>query len=250
MQDPQPDCSACPSSLFTDNATSSVAKLTAHLPDDWRTILSDVLTQPWFEQLARFVDEERNLHEVFPPAEDVFGALKYTPFEKVRVLLLGQDPYHDVGQAHGLCFSVRDGTKLPPSLANIFKELKSDLGVDRPPSGCLTHWAEQGVLLLNAVLTVRAHEANSHKDKGWELFTDVIIRKVNEKPDPVIFVLWGGYAQKKEKLIDVTRHTIIKSAHPSPLSANNGFLGSKPFSKINQTLRARGQAEIDWKVIL
>jgi uracil-DNA glycosylase len=164
------------------------------------------------------------------------------------VLILGQDPYHDIGQAHGLSFSVRPGVRPPPSLANIFKELKSDLGLDVPKSGYLMPWAEQGVLLLNAVLTVRAHEANSHKDKGWEKFTDAIIRKLSEKTDPVIFVLWGGYAQKKEKLIDTATHTTIKSAHPSPLSAFNGFFGSRPFSKINEALRRAGTPAIDWRI--
>lgn len=195
-----------------------------------------------------YVEIERKTGEVFPPASDVFNALAHTPYSQVRVLLLGQDPYHDNGQAHGLCFSVAPGTRPPPSLSNIFKELKNDLGISAPQTGCLTPWARQGILLLNAVLTVRAHQANSHKNKGWETFTDEIIERVNEKIEPVVFVLWGAYAQKKENLIDTRRHAIIKSAHPSPLSAHNGFFGSRPFSKINETLRMFGHREIDWRL--
>jgi uracil-DNA glycosylase len=218
------------------------------IPPSWKDLLADEIRKPYFHHLAQFVAEERSKHEVFPPEGDVYNALKLTPYKNVNVLLLGQDPYHDTGQAHGLCFSVRTGTRFPPSLVNIFKELHSDLGVPVPKTGNLTPWAQQGVLLLNAVLTVRAHEANSHKGKGWEKFTDAVIEKVGQKPDPVVFVLWGGYAQKKEKLIDTKRHTIIKSAHPSPLSAHNGFFGSKPFSKINETLREAGKPEIDWSL--
>ncbi len=227
-----------------ENVAPNVAKCRAVC---WQDLLADELKKPYFEAIKSFVDAERNSGEVYPPESEVFNALKLTPYEKVRVVILGQDPYHDVGQAHGLCFSVRDGVKAPPSLANIFKELKSDLGIDRPPTGNLTPWAEQGVLLLNAVLTVRAHEANSHKGKGWEQFTDAIIQRVSEKKTPVVFVLWGGYAQKKETLIDTSGHIIIKSAHPSPLSAHNGFFGSRPFSKINQALRTAGEIEIDWR---
>jgi uracil-DNA glycosylase len=216
------------------------------LPGGWSQILADELGKHYFHELAAFVADERERHEVFPGVPDVYSALEHTPYDRVNVLILGQDPYHDVGQAHGLCFSVRPGTRPPPSLVNIFKELRDDLGVSTPRSGCLTKWADQGVLLLNAVLTVRAHEPNSHKDRGWEMFTDAIIRKVNQRPDPVVFVLWGGYAQKKQKLIDATRHTIIRSAHPSPLSAHNGFFGSRPFSQINAALRAAGKPEVDW----
>lgn len=217
------------------------------LPAGWKGILGDELEKPYFHELAEFVSAERGRHEVFPPRGDVYSAPAHTPYESVNILLLGQDPYHDVGQAHGLAFSVQPGTRPPPSLVNIFKELRDDIGVAVPKGGgCLTGWADQGVLLLNAVLTVRAHEPNSHKDKGWERFTDAVIRKVNEKADPVVFVLWGGYAQKKEKLIDTARHAVIKSAHPSPLSARNGFFGSKPFSKVNAALRAAGKREVDW----
>jgi uracil-DNA glycosylase len=217
------------------------------IPPGWRHQLDNELNREYFRELARFMDEERRTHQIFPPEQDVYNALEHVPYENVNVLILGQDPYHDIGQAHGLCFSVSDGSPPPPSLVNIFKELKSDLGIAAPANGCLTRWAQQGVLLLNAVLTVRAHEPNSHKGRGWEQFTDAIIRKVSEKHDPVVFVLWGGYAQKKEPLID-GRHTILKSAHPSPLSARNGFFGSRPFSKIDAALRSAGKQEIDWSL--
>jgi uracil-DNA glycosylase len=218
------------------------------IPESWQAVIGNELTKPYFQQLQQFVAEERQNHTVYPPAEDVYNALKLTPYDQVRVLLLGQDPYHDENQAHGLCFSVRPGIKPPPSLVNIFKELQNDLGCRIPNHGYLVKWANQGVLLLNAVLTVRAHQANSHKNKGWEKFTDAVIRAVNAKPDPVVFVLWGGYAQKKLKLISPGRHTVVQSAHPSPLSANNGFFGSRPFSQINATLRAAGKPEIDWQI--
>jgi uracil-DNA glycosylase len=185
---------------------------------------------------------------VFPPIPDVFNALKYTPYEEVKVFLLGQDPYHDDGQAHGLAFSVRPGIQPPPSLVNIFKELKSDVGCRIPNNGYLVPWAQQGVLLLNAVLTVRAHQPNSHKGQGWEQFTDAVIRAVGEKTDPVVFLLWGAYAQKKIDLIDTTRHVILKAPHPSPLSAKRGFFGSRPFSQANAALRASGRGEIDWQI--
>lgn len=219
------------------------------LPASWEHVLAGELEQQYFKKLARFVEDERKAHQVFPAEEDVFAAFKFTPYESVRVLLLGQDPYHDDGQAHGLCFSVRPGITPPPSLANMYKEAVSDLpGFKIPRHGCLTTWATQGVLLLNTVLTVRAHTPNSHKNQGWESFTDAVIKKVNDRPDGVVFVLWGGHAQKKAKLIDAKRHTVIKTAHPSPLSARNGFFGSKPFSTINSALRARGADEIDWRL--
>ena len=218
------------------------------LPESWRAVVGDEVSKPYFAELARFVDGERARHTVYPPEEDVFNALRYTPFDQVKVLLLGQDPYHDEGQAHGLCFSVRPGIKPPPSLANIFTELEHDLGCRRPKNGYLVPWAEQGVLLLNAVLTVRAHAANSHKGRGWERFTDQVIRAVSARAAPVVFVLWGAYAQKKTELIDTTRHAIVQAAHPSPLSARFGFFGSRPFSRINARLRATGQREIDWQL--
>jgi uracil-DNA glycosylase len=217
------------------------------LPEDWQELLTDELEKPYFQQLYNFVLEERQKHTVFPPAKEVFSALRLTPYAKVKVMLLGQDPYHDHNQAHGLCFSVRPGITPPPSLRNIFKELQTDLGCSIPNNGYLVPWAEQGMLLLNAVLTVRAHEPASHANKGWETFTDAIIRKVNDKPTPVVFVLWGNYARKKKALIDTSRHVIIESAHPSPLSAKQ-FMGSRPFSKINDALRGFGEEEINWQL--
>jgi uracil-DNA glycosylase len=217
------------------------------IPESWKEVLADEFTKPYFMQLAAFVDDERSKRTVFPPEDEVFSALEATPYDKVKVLILGQDPYHDVGQAHGMCFSVRPGVAKPPSLVNIFKELHNDLGCKVPNNGYLMPWARQGVLLLNAVLTVRAHEANSHKDRGWEHFTDAVIKAVNEKEDRVVFILWGGYAQKKEKLIDTERHTVLKAAHPSPLSVKK-FLGSKPFSNTNKALRAAKRGEIDWQI--
>jgi uracil-DNA glycosylase len=214
----------------------------------WRPVLITETEKPYWKPLQQFVKDERRKYQVFPPDKEVFAALHLTPYEKVSVLILGQDPYHEVGQAHGLCFSVRPDVAIPPSLQNIYKELHDDLGCKIPNNGCLTPWAEQGVLLLNAVLTVRAHQANSHQGKGWENFTDAIIRAVNDKSDRVVFVLWGAYARKKAPLINTTRHVIIQSAHPSPLSAANGFYGSRPFSKINAALRDAGKPEIDWQI--
>jgi len=216
------------------------------LPKSWRTILAPEFSKPYFTQLCEFVNAERAAHTVFPPEDEVFTALKLTPFEQMKVLLLGQDPYHDDGQAHGLCFSVKPGIKPPPSLVNIFKELKADVGCKIPNHGYLVHWAEQGVLMLNAVLTVRAHEPNSHKDKGWEKFTDAIIEAASARTQPVVFVLWGGYAQKKTGLIDA-RNPILKAAHPSPLSVKK-FMGSKPFSAVNAALAQLGQTPIDWQI--
>src|SRR5579871_730152 len=218
------------------------------LPGDWSEVLAGELEKPYFHKLEAFLAEERATQTVFPPEGDVFNALKLTPYAKVNVLLLGQDPYHDDNQAHGLCFSVRPGIAPPPSLVNMYKELKHDVGFRIPNNGYLVSWAEQGILMLNAVLTVRAHTPNSHKNKGWETFTDAVIRKVNAKHDPVVFILWGGYAQKKLALIDASRHTVIQSAHPSPLSARNGFFGSRPFSATNAALKAAGKPEIDWQI--
>lgn len=218
------------------------------IPLAWQPILAEETAKPYYARLQAFVDAERAAHTVFPPEPDVFNALLLTPFERVSVLLLGQDPYHDDGQAHGLCFSVQPGISTPPSLVNIYKELRDDVGFRIPNNGYLVKWAEQGILMLNAVLTVRAHQPNSHKNKGWETFTDAVIRAVNAKDEPVVFVLWGGYAQKKLKLIDTERHTVIQSAHPSPLSARNGFFGSRPFSQINAALSAAGRPPIDWQI--
>jgi uracil-DNA glycosylase len=218
------------------------------IPESWHEHIDEEFSQPYFQKLAHFVDEERQHYTVFPPEEDVFNAFRYTPYDRVNVLLLGQDPYHDDNQAHGLCFSVRPGIKPPPSLVNMFKELHNDVGFRIPNNGYLVPWAEQGILMMNAVLTVRAHTPNSHKNHGWETFTDTVIRKVSEKPDPVVFVLWGAYAQKKKVLIDTSRHVIVQSAHPSPLSARNGFFGSRPFSAINKALQEAGKPEINWQL--
>jgi uracil-DNA glycosylase len=215
------------------------------LPPSWRSAIGEELEKPYCKELEEFVDAERAKHHVFPPPDDVFNAFKSTPYDAVKVLLLGQDPYHGDGQAHGLAFSVRPGVKPPPSLVNIFKELRNDLGCPIPKGGFLEPWAKQGVMLLNAVLTVRAHQPNSHKGKGWEHFTDEVIRALNRREKPVIFLLWGAYAQKKAKLIDAPAHVIITGAHPSPLSAKK-FFGSKPFSRVNKALEELGEEPLDW----
>ncbi|HEU5344399.1 MAG TPA: uracil-DNA glycosylase [Ktedonobacterales bacterium] len=217
-------------------------------PKSWLRVIGEELDQPYFHELAAFVDAERQRFAVYPPEADVFSALKLTPYAQARVVLLGQDPYHEPGQAHGLCFSVLPGVALPPSLRNIFRELRDDLGCPIPNNGYLISWATQGVLLLNTVLTVRAHAPNSHRGKGWERFTDAIIRSVNEKNHRVVFVLWGAAAQRKVELITSARHVIVRAAHPSPLSARNGFFGSKPFSAINTALAAVGEPEITWQI--
>jgi uracil-DNA glycosylase len=213
---------------------------------DWNPILRGEFDKPYWRDLQQFVTAERQRHTVYPSQPDVFAALHLTPYADTRVLILGQDPYHGRDQAHGLCFSVPAGMAIPPSLANIHRELADDLGVPVPGHGNLEPWARQGVLLLNATLTVRAGQAGSHQGKGWETFTDEVIAAVNAKPEHVVFVLWGSYARKKRSLIDATRHTIIESPHPSPLSAHNGFLGSRPFSRANAALVAHGQRPIDW----
>ncbi|NNE74201.1 MAG: uracil-DNA glycosylase [Acidimicrobiales bacterium] len=215
---------------------------------DWNPLLRDQFDQPYWDELQRFVHGERQQHEVFPPHEQVFAALHLTAHANTKVLILGQDPYHGPGQAHGLCFSVQPGVALPPSLQNIYKELQDDLGYEPPAHGSLTHWAEQGVLLLNAVLTVRARDAASHRNQGWETFTDRIIAVVNDKPETVVFLLWGSYARKKKSLITNPHHAIIESPHPSPLSAHRGFFGSRPFSRANEALVAAGREPIDWRV--
>ncbi len=217
------------------------------LPSDWTSLLADEFSKAYFTTLSDFISEERKQHTIFPPEDEVYTALKLTPFGKVRVLLLGQDPYPTPGHAHGLCFSVRPGVKHPASLRNIFKEMLEDVGCSIPNHGNLEAWAEQGILMLNAVLTVRNGEANSHAGKGWEEFTDAIIRVLNERKEPMVFVLWGNYAQKKAKHIDECKHTVIKSAHPSPLSVKK-FVGSKPFSKINEALVKHGSNPIDWQL--
>lgn len=215
---------------------------------DWNPILRAELDAPYWHELQTFVRAEREHATVYPPPAEVFSALHLTPYAATRVLILGQDPYHGPGQAHGLCFSVRRGVRVPPSLVNIHRELHDDLGLAIPDHGNLEAWARQGVLLLNATLTVRAGQAGSHQGKGWERFTDQVIRAVDAKPEHVVFVLWGGYARKKRALIDADRHTVIESAHPSPLSAHNGFLGSRPFSRANAALVAHGQPPVDWSL--
>lgn len=221
--------------------------MTQMLPESWLPAVGGELDQPYFKELTEFIEKERANGPVYPPRDQVFAALEATPFDKVKVLVLGQDPYHGAGQGHGLCFSVRPGVKTPPSLRNIYKEMKEELGLPVPDNGYLMPWAEQGVLLLNAVLTVREAEANSHKGKGWEKFTDAVIKAVSARPDPVVFVLWGAYAQKKIPLIDEARHVIVKGAHPSPLSAKK-FFGSRPFTQINEAVAAQGHEPIDWRI--
>jgi uracil-DNA glycosylase len=218
------------------------------IPKSWQSVLEPEFSQPYVAKLEAFLETERATQTVFPPESEVFSALELTPFENVRVLIVGQDPYHDDGQAHGVAFSVKPGKKVPPSLVNIYKELETDLGIPRSKTGFLEPWARQGVLLLNTSLTVRAHAAGSHKGQGWEKLTDAIIRVVSSKSEQVVFVLWGGHAGKKLELIDTGKHTVVQSAHPSPLSAHNGFFGSKPFSKINAALLEAGKPEIDWRL--
>ncbi|GLW62740.1 uracil-DNA glycosylase [Actinomadura rubrobrunea] len=218
------------------------------LPDDWRRRLAPLLDDDAMRELGAFVAEEYETRTVYPPREDLFNAFRRCPFDRARVLILGQDPYHGAGQAHGLSFSVREGVRLPPSLRNIFKELAADLGVPVPASGDLTPWAEQGVLLLNAVLTVREGQAGSHAGKGWEEFTDAAIRALNDKTDRVVFVLWGGYARKKAPLVTGAHHVVLEAGHPSPLSAKK-FFGSRPFSAVNKALADAGQPEIRWELV-
>lgn len=221
---------------------------TSGIPESWLNVIGSEFEKPYFQKLSDFVDGERKTEKVFPAEEDVFNALKFTPYDKVRVLLLGQDPYHDDGQAHGLAFSVKEGVKTPPSLANMYKELLTDQpGFTIPKHGHLEKWAEQGVLLLNTVLTVRAHTPASHKAQGWETFTDAVINAVNARPEPVVFLLLGGHAHKKIPLINASKHTIIKAAHPSPLSAK-AFFGSKIFSQTNEALAKLGYAPVDWQL--
>lgn len=214
----------------------------------WDHALSEEIAKPYWNLLQSFVHNEREHHQVYPPHDEVFNALHLTTFDETRVVILGQDPYHGPHQAHGLAFSVRHGVAIPPSLANIFKELNTDLAI--PPSihGCLEHWARQGVLLLNATLTVRAGSAGSHQGKGWETFTDAIIGRLGAQSRPIVFVLWGNYARRKRLLITQTHHIVIESTHPSPFSAHLGFFGSRPFSAINAALEANGSAPIDWQL--
>ncbi len=212
----------------------------------WNQLLQSEFDKEYFIQLTQFVGEEYKTHTIFPPASQIFNAFNLCSLEKTRVVILGQDPYHDINQAHGLCFSVNDGVKIPPSLVNIFKEIQSDCGVMPPASGNLERWAKQGVLLLNATLTVRAHEAGSHQKKGWETFTDSVIKHLANEKENIVFLLWGAYAGKKSVFINPAKHYILKSVHPSPLSAYRGFLGNKHFSRTNAFLKSKGLKEIVW----
>lgn len=216
------------------------------LGNDWDNILKDEFEKPYYLALRQFLKSEYSARRIYPDMNDIFNALKYTSFKDTKVVIIGQDPYHGAGQAHGLCFSVKEGVQFPPSLRNIFKELYSDVGKEIPPHGELTHWAKQGVLLLNAVLTVREGEPTSHSKMGWETFTDRVISELNKKDTPVIFLLWGAYAQKKAQIITNPIHKKLMSVHPSPLSASRGFFGCKHFSKTNQLLKQSGLEPIDW----
>lgn len=218
------------------------------IEESWKSILQDEFNASYFEDLTSFLREEKKKYSVYPPGQLIFSAFNHTPFNRVKIVILGQDPYHGPGQAHGLCFSVPENIPQPPSLVNIFKEIESDLGIPVPASGNLTRWAEQGVLLVNAILTVRANTPTSHQNKGWEKFTDAVIRNLSEKRKNLIFLLWGNYAQAKESLIDSNRHYILKAAHPSPLSAYRGFFGCRHFSKTNEILNDLGLNEIDWRI--
>lgn len=218
------------------------------LKNDWAPLLEDQFRMPYYLELRKFLAEEYRTRTVYPDMYDIYAALHLTGYDDTKVVILGQDPYHGPGQAHGLSFSVKPGVPAPPSLQNIFKELQDDLGCYIPNNGYLVKWAEQGVLLLNTVLTVRAHAANSHRGRGWETFTNRIIELLNEREKPVVFILWGSPAQQKMQLIHTTRHYVIRSPHPSPLSAHRGFFGSRPFSKANRFLRERGMGEIDWQI--
>jgi len=216
------------------------------IEQSWKNILQPEFDKPYFEQLTEFVRNEYKTRLTFPPASLIFNAFDHCPFDKVKVVIIGQDPYHGDGQAHGLCFSVNDGIDFPPSLINIFKEIERDLGKPMPASGNLTRWAEQGVLLLNATLTVQAHMAGSHQNKGWETFTDAVIRELASKRENIVFMLWGSYAQRKGEVISPSKHLVLKSVHPSPLSAYRGFIGCGHFSMANNYLKQKGLSEIDW----
>lgn len=223
--------------------------MTKHiLNNDWEPLLQEEFSKPYYLQLHEFLKKEYSAYTIYPEMHDIFNALHYTPFHQVKAVILGQDPYHGPGQAHGLSFSVQPQVKLPPSLKNIFKELQHDLGCTPPNHGYLVDWTKQGVLLLNTVLTVRKGQAHSHKGKGWEYFTNQVIEQLNNKETPVVYILWGAAAQRKQALIDTDKHYIIKSPHPSPLSAYRGFFDSKPFSRTNAILRETGQEEIEWRL--
>lgn len=212
----------------------------------WQSVLADEFDQEYFQSLTDFVKQEYQSARIYPPGSQIFNAFDFCPFDKVKVVILGQDPYHGAGQAHGLCFSVNPGVTTPPSLINIFKEIKADLGKEFPSDGNLEHWAHQGILLLNATLTVRASDPGSHQNKGWEQFTDAAIRAISESKENIVFMLWGAYAQRKGEIIDRSRHHVLQSPHPSPFSANRGFLGNKHFSQCNNYLASKGISQIEW----
>lgn len=216
--------------------------------DEWLPAIGDEFSKDYYKQLAKFVNWEYRQHTVYPPKDEIFSAFRLTPLSKVKVVILGQDPYHEPNQAHGLCFSVRPGTEIPPSLVNIYKELEDDLGCYIPNNGYLVKWAEQGVLLLNTLLTVRAHAAFSHKGAGWERFTDAVIEALNRENRPIVFLLWGSPAQRKAEMLNNPNHLILKAPHPSPLSAYRGFFGCKHFSKANRFLQEHGETPIDWQI--
>lgn len=218
------------------------------IDESWYQVLKEEFEKDYFRNLKNFLVEEKKKHTIYPPGNQIFAAFDSTPFDKVKVVILGQDPYHGPGQAHGLCFSVNAGVKHPPSLRNIYKEIENDLGIAYPKSGALIPWTKQGVLLINATLTVRAHQAGSHQKKGWEQFTDTIIQKLSEQKSGLVFLLWGSFAISKSNLIDQSKHHILSTVHPSPLSAHRGFFGSKHFSKTNELLSRNGIAPIDWRV--
>ena len=222
--------------------------ITPNIEESWKKVLWDEFQQPYFAELKQFLLEEKRKYTVYPPGPLIFNAFNKTPFDKVKVVLIGQDPYHEPGQAHGLCFSVQDGVPHPKSLINIFKELHEDVGFVIPKSGNLEKWTEQGVFLLNATLTVRAHEAGSHQNHGWERFTDAAISKLSMLREGLVFLLWGNYAKQKEAIIDTSKHYILSTVHPSPLSAHRGFFGCKHFSKTNEILRKLGKTEINWQL--
>lgn len=219
-----------------------------NIGNDWDEVLKGEFEKEYYQQLRKFLISEYKSRAIYPSMYDIFNALKYTPYSEVKAVILGQDPYHEPGQAHGLCFSVQKGVQQPPSLVNIFKELKSDLDIDPPAHGCLEDWAKRGVMLLNTVLTVRRGQANSHKGKGWEIFTDRVIELLNSREKPMVFILWGANAKAKRALITNPTHLILTGAHPSPLSAYNGFWGGRYFSRTNEFLLKNGEAPIDWKI--
>ncbi|MCI9163460.1 MAG: uracil-DNA glycosylase [Lachnospiraceae bacterium] len=218
------------------------------IANDWLVPMGEEFKKPYYKKLYEKVKEEYQTRQVFPDANDIFNAFEFTPLSEVKVVILGQDPYHNVGQAHGLCFSVKPDVEIPPSLVNIYKELHDDLGCEIPNNGYLVKWAKQGVMLLNTVLTVRAHAANSHRGIGWEEFTDAAIRALNEQDRPIVFILWGRPAQTKKAMLNNPKHLILEAPHPSPLSAHRGFFGSRPFSKTNAFLESNGLAPIDWQI--